>query len=60
MVFYEVDEYGNEVVHDVIHNGFSFMIDKKNIENDTLKVWKRNAWGNISFPNIEIIEGNNS
>lgn len=60
LVFYEVDEYGNEVVHDVIHNGFSFMIDKKNIENDTLKVWKRNAWGNISFPNIEIIEGNNS
>lgn len=60
LVFYEVDEYGNEIVHDVVHNAFSFAVQVKNIENDTLKVWKKNAWGNISFPNIEIIERNNN
>lgn len=55
IVLYEVDEYGNEVVHDVIHHAFTFIVDKKEIINNTLKVWKRNAWGSISFPNIQIL-----
>lgn len=55
IVFYEVDEYGNEVVHDVIHDAFSFVIDNKNIENSTLKLWKTNAWGYINFPDINVL-----
>lgn len=56
IVFYEVNEYGNEVVHDVIHNAFSFIVDNKNIDNNTLKVWKKNVWGYISFPTIHIVQ----
>lgn len=55
IVFYEVDEYGNEVVHDVIHDAFSFIIDNKSIENSTLKLWKTNAWGYINFPDINVL-----
>ena len=55
IVFYEVDEYGNEVVHDVIHDAFSFVIDNKSIENSTLKLWKTNAWGYINFPDINVL-----
>ena len=55
IVFYEVDEYGNEVVHDVIHDAFSFTVDNKSIENSTLKLWKTNAWGYINFPDINVL-----
>ena len=55
IVFYEVDEYGNEVVHDVIHDAFSFIVDTKSIENSTLKLWKTNAWGYINFPDINVL-----
>ena len=55
IVFYEVDEYGNEVVHDVIHDAFSFIVDNKSIENSTLKLWKTNAWGYINFPDINVL-----
>lgn len=55
IVFYEVDEYGNEVVHEVIHNAFSFVIDNREVDNNTLKVWKKNAWGHINFPDIDVL-----
>lgn len=55
IVLFEVDEYGNEIIHDVVHRAFVFVVDKEKIINNTLKVWKKNVWGNISFPDVEVI-----
>lgn len=56
IVFYEVNEYGHDVIHDVIHNAFSFVVDNKSIDNNTLKVWKKNVWGYINFPDINVLQ----
>ena len=55
IVFYEVDEFGNDVVHEVIQGAFSFTIVNHNIDNNTTKVWKSNYWGHFNFPDIDIV-----
>ena len=55
IVFYEVDEFGNDVVHEVIHNAFSFVIANDELDNNTTKAWKTNYWGHINFPDIDIL-----
>lgn len=56
IVLYEVDEYGNEVIHDVVHDavGFEKVITKK--ENDTAKRWSTRVWGSNVFPTIGVLE----
>lgn len=56
IVFYEVDEFGNDVVHEVIHNAFSFVIANDVTDNDTVKAWKSNYWGHINFPDIVVCQ----
>lgn len=55
IVFYEVDSYGNEVVHDVVENAFLFRKELRKKLHNTTMVWKKNAWGYISFPLIEVV-----
>ncbi len=55
IVIYEVDHFGNEVIHDVVGDAFSFRKELSNPDNDTLMVWKPRAWGYISFPDIDIV-----
>lgn len=57
IVFYEVDQYGNELVHDVVDKAFSFRKEVREDLHDTTMVWKRQYWGSISFPIIEIVNG---
>ncbi len=55
VVFYEVNQYGGEVIHDVVQPAFYFVKEKRNRTNDTTFVWKVRAWGNISFPDVEVL-----
>lgn len=55
VVFYEVNQYGGEVIHDVVHQAFYFVKEKRDSTNDTTFVWKVRAWGNISFPDVEVL-----
>jgi len=54
IVLYEVDEFGNELIHDVVHDAVT--IEKVIIckENDTAKRWNSRVWGNIVFPTIRV------
>lgn len=56
IVFYEVDRFGNESVHDVVDNAFTFVKEYKNAVNETASAWKRQVWGDIVFPTIELIK----
>lgn len=56
IVFYEVDEYGGDLVHDVVDRGITFRKEIHSFDNDTVKDWKAQYWGQISFPLIEVEE----
>lgn len=55
LVFYEVNAYGREVVHDVVDKIFGF--EKENVASITATTmqWKSRAWGNVYFPDVEVI-----
>lgn len=56
IVLYEIDPIAGEVIHDVVQDAFSLVIDKRNNQNSTNKIWKKGVWGNIQFPDTEVIE----
>ena len=55
IAFYEIDSFGNEVVHDVIDQAFFVrkVCDVK--DNKLLLHWNSKYWGNIVFPDIDVI-----
>ena len=55
IVFYEVDEYSNECVHDVVSDAFSIRKEFTLGENYTTRRWGMQFWGNIVFPSIHIL-----
>ena len=55
IVFYEVNQYGGELLHDVVQDAFSFKIETANLTSDTTSQWKRAVWGNIDFPRIKVL-----
>ena len=56
IVFYEVDEFGSEVIHDVVDNAFTIYKDFKISKNAFSTRWGHEYWGGISFPEIELTE----
>ena len=54
MVFYEVNEYGGEVIHDVVEPGISFRKEYRDNVSDTTITWKNRVWGNVRFPAVVI------
>lgn len=56
IVLYSVNDYGAEIVHDVVGNAFSFYKENKKSVTETTMVWKGNAWGNIYFSDIDVKE----
>ena len=56
LVFYEVNDYGREVVHDVVDKLFGFEKQSINEVTATTFQWKERAWGHIRFPAIEIMD----
>lgn len=55
VVLYDVNEYGDEIVHDVVNSAFSIRKEFHKNVNDTSKRWGHQYWGSIVFPNIEIL-----
>lgn len=53
IVLYEVDEYGDEIIHDVVDNAFLFSKTIISHKNNTSKNWKNQVWGSIVFPTIK-------
>lgn len=56
IVLYEVDNFGDEQIHDVVEPAFAFQKIFHNAVNDTVKRWNQQVWGNIIMPTIEIEE----
>ena len=56
IVLYEVDEFGNEVIHDVVDHAFEIEKAFRRTVNETASQWKQHVWGNLVFPTIEILE----
>ena len=56
-VLYDVNEYGDEIVHDVVNAAFTMRKEFHKSVNATSKRWGHQYWGSIVFPNIEILEG---
>lgn len=54
VVFYEVNQYGGEIVHDVVNSAFTFQKNFKKFMNETSTRWNQQVWGNIVFPTIDI------
>ena len=56
IVFFEVDEFANEVIHDVVDS--AFIIERVNKENkkELVSKWSPQYWGGIDFPSILIEE----
>jgi lipopolysaccharide transport system ATP-binding protein len=50
MVFYEVNEYGGEAIHDVVDKVFRFRKYQHDEISDTTVSWKSHVWGNVCFP----------
>ncbi len=57
VVLYEVNEYGAEIVHDVVNAAFAFQKAFQTSVNDTSKRWNQQYWGSVVFPNIQVLEG---
>ncbi|MGN0978386.1 MAG: ABC transporter ATP-binding protein [Faecousia sp.] len=55
IVLYEVNEYGSEIVHDVVNAAFTIRKEFRSSVNDTSKRWGQQYWGSIVFPTIEIL-----
>lgn len=58
VVFYEVNSYGGEAVHDVVDPGVVFRKEFADSVNDTTVTWKTHVWGNVRMPEIEVIYEN--
>lgn len=56
VVLYEVNEYGSEIVHDVVNEAFAIRKEYRASVNNTSKRWNQQYWGSIVFPNIELLE----
>lgn len=56
IVLYEVNMYGEEIIHDVVNNAFQFEKIITNQKNDTSKKWSHQVWGSSVFPTIEVIK----
>ena len=56
IVLYEVNEYGSEIVHDVVNAAFTMRKEFHSSVNDTSKRWGQQYWGSIVFPTIEILK----
>ncbi len=56
VVLYEVNEYGAEIVHDVVNAAFSLRKAFRINVNDTSKRWNQQYWGSVVFPNIQVTE----
>ena len=56
VVLYEVNEYGAEIVHDVVNAAFSLRKAFRTNVNDTSKRWNQQYWGSVVFPNIQVTE----
>ena len=56
VVLYDVNEYGDEIVHDVVNAAFTIRKEFHTSVNETSKRWVQQYWGGIVFPNIEIME----
>lgn len=56
IVLYEVDDFGNEEIHDVVNSAFVINKQFKNNVNETATQWKQQVWGNIVFPTIELVK----
>ncbi len=55
IVLYEVNEYGSEIIHDVVHQAISF--SKENTyNNNTSMIWKPHAWGFIRFDDTQLVK----
>ena len=59
LVFYEVNPYGGESIHDVVDPGVRFRKEMRNLVNDTTVTWKTHAWGNVTFPEVIVIDEKN-
>ncbi|MDD6039009.1 MAG: polysaccharide ABC transporter ATP-binding protein [bacterium] len=59
VVMYEVNEYGAEILHDVVHDAVTFFKDNSKSYTNTTIAWKQNVWGNIEFPETEVIKCEN-
>lgn len=61
LVFYEAEEFGMEILHDVLMNAFSFTKQLKESVTATTFKWKWQVWGHIKFPSpeVEVINENN-
>ncbi len=55
IVLYDVNEYGSEIVHDVVNAAFAIRKEFRSSVNDTAKRWGQQYWGSIVFPTIEIL-----
>lgn len=55
IVLYEVDEFGQELVHDVVESAFRFNKVFRKQVNETAQRWNPQVWGNVVFPTIEIM-----
>ena len=53
-VLYEISEFGNELIHDVVEPAFGFQKSIRVTENNTSKRWNQSVWGNIVFPTITV------
>ena len=52
---YSVNQYGNNQLHDVINEAFSFE-RIVNINANNKMDWHSNWWGFLMFPQIEVLE----
>ena len=55
IVFYEENEFGSEVVHDVVNQAFSFSKEYKECNNKKLGKWNSQVWGGNVYPKIEVL-----
>jgi len=53
IVFYEVDTFGNEIVHDVVDCAFAIEKTFRSVINETASRWNHQVWGSVVFPTIE-------
>lgn len=55
IVFYEENDFGTEIVHDVVNNAFSFIKEFKESDNKKTGMWNQSVWGHSVFPQIEVL-----
>ena len=55
-VFFEVNQFGGEVVHDVVSIAFGFDKQYLNSTNSKVGIWNKRVWGNSVYPEIKIVK----